>query len=264
MFPDLPKSSPLLAAGAPLDLPPWSVAPFVLLLLTIALLPLAVPHWWHNNRNKAIIAAVFGIPVVLYLAGLQFIMGQPTLPLLSHELVNYFSFITLLGSLYVVSGGIIVEGDFRADTAHEYALPSRWRDARQPHRHDRRERATHPPRAAHQQAATTVTTHSSVLHFHRQQPRGHVDAARRSTIAARLSQWCAVHLDAATVAGLARLEWFGTGDLFCLGHVRLWARTTWGPYFAEAVRHPRTAQPAISRRYPGRRTVARAISNALG
>src|ERR1700723_4654402 len=102
----------LAAEPAPLDLPPWSVAPFVLLLLTIALLPLAVPHWWHNNRNKAIVAAIFGIPVVLYLAGLQFLAGQPTLPLLGHELVNYFSFIALLGSLYVVSGGIIVEGDF--------------------------------------------------------------------------------------------------------------------------------------------------------
>ena len=103
----------LFAAATPLDLPPWSVAPFVLLLLTIALLPLAAPHWWHRNRNKAIIAAVFGVPVVLYLAGVQFVTGQRTLPLLGHELVNYGSFIVLLGSLYVVAGGIVVEGDLQ-------------------------------------------------------------------------------------------------------------------------------------------------------
>jgi N,N'-diacetylchitobiose transport system substrate-binding protein len=41
--------------------PLWTVGPFVLMLLTIAIGPLAAPHWWEHNRNKAIVAALLGI-----------------------------------------------------------------------------------------------------------------------------------------------------------------------------------------------------------
>jgi Na+/H+ antiporter NhaD/arsenite permease-like protein len=94
-----------------LDLPLWSVAPFVLLLLAIAVLPLAAGHWWHSNRNRAIVVAGFALPVVVYLIYLQLVQGQPTLDPLVHELTNYVSFIILLGALYTVSGGIVVSGD---------------------------------------------------------------------------------------------------------------------------------------------------------
>jgi Na+/H+ antiporter NhaD/arsenite permease-like protein len=102
------------AGGKPLvELRPWSVAPFVLLLLSIALLPLVAGHWWHSNRNRAIVAAIFAVPVASYLIYLQVAHGQRTLALLGHELVDYLSFILLLGSLYTVSGGIVVSGDLR-------------------------------------------------------------------------------------------------------------------------------------------------------
>jgi Na+/H+ antiporter NhaD/arsenite permease-like protein len=99
------------AEGAPLDLPFWSVAPFVLLLLSLALLPLIAEHWWHRNRNKAIVAAVFAVPTVAYLLAMQLATGQATLQALVHELWQYVLFILLLGSLYVVSGGIVLRGD---------------------------------------------------------------------------------------------------------------------------------------------------------
>jgi uncharacterized membrane protein len=50
------------------ELSPWLVGPFVGLLLCIAILPLAAGEWFEKNRNKAIVAAVFGLPVVVYLA----------------------------------------------------------------------------------------------------------------------------------------------------------------------------------------------------
>ena len=33
----------------------WSVAPFALMLLSIALLPLVAGHLWEHNRNKAVL-----------------------------------------------------------------------------------------------------------------------------------------------------------------------------------------------------------------
>lgn len=102
-----------VAAGeaALVDMPAWSVAPFALLLLCIALLPLMAGRFWHSNRNRAILAAGFAVPVAAFLIYKQLVFGQPTVPLLVHELMNYVSFILLLGSLYTVSGGIVLVGD---------------------------------------------------------------------------------------------------------------------------------------------------------
>jgi Na+/H+ antiporter NhaD/arsenite permease-like protein len=104
------------AAGghAPLDLPVLSVLPFVLLLLCIAVLPLIAEHWWHKNRNKAIVCALCAVPVALYLGWVQYSSGQPALAALGHEMFKYVSFIVLLGSLFIVAGGIVLKGDLRA------------------------------------------------------------------------------------------------------------------------------------------------------
>lgn len=99
------------ADGAPLDLPAWSVLPFALLLLCIAILPLVAEHWWHKNRNKALVSAAVTVPVALYLAVVHFTSAQPALAALGHEMLKYASFVILLGSLFVVSGGIVLHGD---------------------------------------------------------------------------------------------------------------------------------------------------------
>jgi Na+/H+ antiporter NhaD/arsenite permease-like protein len=90
-----------------LDLPIWTVIPFAGLLLSIAILPLVTPHFWHSNRNRGIVAAGFSLPVAFYLIAVHGAAGV-------HELVEkgkeYASFILLLGALFVVTGGIRVKG----------------------------------------------------------------------------------------------------------------------------------------------------------
>ncbi len=94
-----------------MDLPVWSVVPFVALLLAIAVLPLAAEQWWHRNRNKAIVALGLGLPTALYLVYVQAATGQPAVAHLAHELAGYVSFILLLGALYIIAGGIVLMGD---------------------------------------------------------------------------------------------------------------------------------------------------------
>lgn len=83
------------------------VLPFAGLLLAIALLPLAVPHFWEKNRHKALIAAAFAAPIAALL-----LVEQPAA--LLHTGVEYAAFIILLGALFVISGGICLHGDIRA------------------------------------------------------------------------------------------------------------------------------------------------------
>jgi Na+/H+ antiporter NhaD/arsenite permease-like protein len=94
----------------PAPLPLYSVLPFVAMLLAIAFLPLALPHWWEPNRNKLVISAGLGLPVlVLYVA-----RAPGTLV---HTAGDYISFIVLLTGLYVISGGILLRGDLEATPA---------------------------------------------------------------------------------------------------------------------------------------------------
>ncbi len=90
------------------DLPLWSMIPFLLMLLSIAIFPLVAEDHWHPNQNKLIVSAILGIPVAGY------ILGTVGFVPLEHAVVEYFQFIMLLGSLYVISGGILVTGDIQA------------------------------------------------------------------------------------------------------------------------------------------------------
>ena len=88
-------------------IPFWTAVPFTSLLLTIAILPVVAPHFWEAHWKKGIIVAVFSLPVFIWLIG-----HEPSA--LLHSLEEYFSFICLLGSLFVISGGISMTGDLRA------------------------------------------------------------------------------------------------------------------------------------------------------
>lgn len=88
-------------------LPLYMVLPFVLLLACIAVLPLAVPHFWESNRNKALVTALLAAPLVMAL-----LSANPEG--LRHSVLEYLSFIALLGSLYTIAGGIHIAGDLRA------------------------------------------------------------------------------------------------------------------------------------------------------
>ncbi len=87
----------------------WTVIPFTLLLLCIAVFPLVNPHWWEHNRNKGLIAAALAIPTAAYLAYL----GNSGVHALEHAAKEYVSFLLLLGALFVISGGIYVRGTFQ-------------------------------------------------------------------------------------------------------------------------------------------------------
>jgi Na+/H+ antiporter NhaD/arsenite permease-like protein len=86
------------------------IVPFVLMLLAIALLPLIVTHWWESNAHKALVACTLGVPV----AGYVLLQGEVGWHSVQHTLLEYVEFIVLLGSLYTISGGIVLRGDLQA------------------------------------------------------------------------------------------------------------------------------------------------------
>lgn len=88
-------------------IPIYICIPFIVLLLMIAVMPLTFPHFWEKNKNKAIASFVISLPVLFFL----FIDLQNEL---IKTLEDYFSFIILLASLFIISGGIFVTGDLRA------------------------------------------------------------------------------------------------------------------------------------------------------
>ncbi|HEX5135929.1 MAG TPA: sodium:proton antiporter [Planctomycetota bacterium] len=92
-------------------LPLWTVLPFVALLLCIALLPLFAGHWWEKNRNRAIVSFGFAIPVVVYKLAVHGSAGGQEL---MHKVHEYVSFVTLLASLFVITGGIYIRGSLKA------------------------------------------------------------------------------------------------------------------------------------------------------
>ena len=90
-----------------LDPHPITIAPFALLLLAIAILPLFAPTFWEKNRNKALVSGLLAAPIAAWL-----LLREPVA--VAHSLREYVSFIALLGSLFVISGGIHLEGDLKA------------------------------------------------------------------------------------------------------------------------------------------------------
>src|SRR5215510_1180431 len=75
------------------------------MLLSIAIVPLTVPQWWDKNANKLLLSFAVSIPVLA-------IAIPAGAHLLVESLVDYLSFIVLLGSLFVISGGVYIRGEF--------------------------------------------------------------------------------------------------------------------------------------------------------
>lgn len=94
---------PLLAiATEHAALPPLGMlAPFAILLLCIALLPLFAAHFWEHHYPK--VAVGLGLVTSAYYAFVQ----KDWHPL-HHAAHEYVSFMALVGSLFVISGGISI------------------------------------------------------------------------------------------------------------------------------------------------------------
>ena len=86
---------------------PLAVIPFVLLLGMIATGPLFYEHFWH--KRYPVVAVVLGSLVVMY-----YILGLKNTHAPVHALFEYMSFIALVGSLFVISGGILIEADLQS------------------------------------------------------------------------------------------------------------------------------------------------------
>jgi Na+/H+ antiporter NhaD/arsenite permease-like protein len=77
----------------------WMTAPFLLLLLSFAVMPFINKHWWEKNYPYASIGLGF-----LMIGYYSFGLHAPERML--HTGMEYVSFIALIGSLFVVAGGI--------------------------------------------------------------------------------------------------------------------------------------------------------------
>ena len=83
---------------------PWSVIPFVVLLLMIATGPIFYPHFWH--KFYPLVSGLLGTIVVSYYLFFLHDFHHPV-----HSLSEYLSFIALLSALFVASGGILIKVD---------------------------------------------------------------------------------------------------------------------------------------------------------
>ena len=84
----------------------WTI-PFVLLLACIALMPFINKHLWERHYAKVAIGLA-ALPALYYFV----ILRQPAPWLGAME--EYLSFIILLGSLYIISGGIVIRVNRKA------------------------------------------------------------------------------------------------------------------------------------------------------
>ncbi|HVU32339.1 MAG TPA: sodium:proton antiporter [Opitutaceae bacterium] len=88
------------------DVSPWLIAPFAVLLLLIAAMPLTPPGIKHRwERYYPAVAIAFGAVV----AGYYLWRVPEGGAMVGHTAHEYFSFITLIGSLFVIAGGIHIK-----------------------------------------------------------------------------------------------------------------------------------------------------------
>lgn len=87
----------------------WSMIPFGMMLLVIAIAPLIVAEWWDKNKHKLAVSLLLAIPTAVCL-----VMGGMAKELEHQLLSDYIPFIVLLLALYVITGGIHLAGDIQA------------------------------------------------------------------------------------------------------------------------------------------------------
>lgn len=93
------------------SIPLWTLIPFILMLLSIAVFPLVkkTEHFWESNRNKLIVSIILSIPVIAIFAA-----NGMTHNIIHQVVYDYVPFIALLLSLFIVTGGIFINIDLEA------------------------------------------------------------------------------------------------------------------------------------------------------
>ncbi|MBA2674840.1 sodium:proton antiporter [Ramlibacter sp.] len=113
---------PQLAAAAEFDGRQLGVAwgiPFAGVLLSIALIPLFAPRFWHHHFGK--VAAGWSLAFLLPFAVL-FGPGPAAVSFAHAALAEYLPFVILLTALFVVAGGIHIRGNLRGSPGLNTAL----------------------------------------------------------------------------------------------------------------------------------------------
>ncbi len=84
------------------------IIPFVGILLSIALLPLLTPHFWHHHYGKV---SFFWWLLFFAAFSIKFGISTGSYYLIEVYLLEFIPFITLLLALFTVSGGIQLKGE---------------------------------------------------------------------------------------------------------------------------------------------------------
>ncbi len=94
--------APFFLAAAGTGTPPvWPMLPFALLLLCMALGPAAFRHFWEKHYAK------IAIGLAALVAG-WCVLARGDTASVGHALAEWASFVCLIGSLYVIAGGILI------------------------------------------------------------------------------------------------------------------------------------------------------------
>jgi Na+/H+ antiporter NhaD/arsenite permease-like protein len=114
--------APVAARAADFDgtgLAAWWGMPFAGLLLSIALCPILAPGFWHRHYGKlaALWAAAFVLP-----AALRFGVHPAFAAVMHALLAEFLPFIILITALFVVAGGICVNGNLHGTPARNTGL----------------------------------------------------------------------------------------------------------------------------------------------
>jgi len=102
------------AAAAVAPLSAWLALPFAGMLLSIALLPLLAPRFWHQHFGK--LALAWSLAAALPLAG-QLGTAAAAHALAHLLLAEYLPFIVLICALFTIAGGIHVRGNLHGSPA---------------------------------------------------------------------------------------------------------------------------------------------------
>lgn len=115
-------AAPGLALAADLDgsaLSIWWGVPFAGILLSIALMPLLAPIFWHHHFGK--VAAGWGILFLIPFA-LVFGASAAASSLVHALLAEYLPFVILLTALFTVAGGIYIRGNLHGSPGLNTAI----------------------------------------------------------------------------------------------------------------------------------------------
>jgi len=104
---DINEPSPAADLGC--SLPAWSALPFVGMLLSIALLPLVAPLFWHHRYPRV---ALFW-SLVLAIPFLWRFRGTALHEMAEVAVADYLPFVILLASLFTIGGGLYLRGPVR-------------------------------------------------------------------------------------------------------------------------------------------------------